>query len=187
MAELTPTEERNLRAVADVLEFWNARDVEGCLRYYHDDITWNNMGMGEVYRGHEGVGGFLTRLFTAFPDLHFEVTEKFARGDQVAEKWHMSGTLLGELMGIPPSGRYIEIPGMSMITLKDGKFFNDSFYFDALEVLHQIGIMPPSSVGETVLGHGLLWCAVNRTKVAAGLAGVALVAGSALAVRSLSR
>jgi len=38
-------------------------------------------------------------------------------------------------MGIPPTGRRVEIPGMSMAELREAKFVSDHFYFDALGVL----------------------------------------------------
>jgi hypothetical protein len=70
----------NLAAVADVLPFWNAPDVDGVLIFYQKDITWNNIAMEATYHGHAEVCGFLGELFTAFPDLTSEVTERIAPG-----------------------------------------------------------------------------------------------------------
>lgn len=139
---LTETEERNLRAVTDVLEFWNVQDVDGVLTFYDDDITWRNVAMEETYEGKGEVGAFLTRLFTAIPDLHFSVPYKIARGDNVAEQWLIEGTHSGTLFGIPATGRRVTLPGMSMVTLRDAKFLRDEFYFDSGIFLRQVGLMP---------------------------------------------
>lgn len=141
-AALTETEERNLRAVTDVLEFWNVQDVEGVLTFYDDEISWKNVAMEETYEGKQEVGAFLTRLFTAIPDLQFSVSDKIARGDNVAEQWEMAGTHRGSLFGIPATGRRVTLPGMSMVTLRDGKFLRDEFYFDSGIFLRQVGLLP---------------------------------------------
>jgi steroid delta-isomerase-like uncharacterized protein len=169
--ELTETEQRNLRSVSDVLQYWNRQDVEGVLNYYDDSITWLNIAMEETYRGKDEVRVFLRKLFSAFPDLNFEVTYKIARGDNVAEQWFIRGTHGGTFMGIPPTGRPVEIPGMSMAELRDGKFVSDHFYFDALGVLRDMALMPPLSVSETPVGRGALYLGVAGSRLAGRVVG----------------
>jgi steroid delta-isomerase-like uncharacterized protein len=169
--ELTETELRNLHSVTDVLQYWNRQDLEGVLTYYDDSITWLNIAMKETYRGKAEVRVFLRKLFAAFPDLNFEVTYKIARGDNVAEQWFIRGTHRGTFMGIPPTGRRVEIPGMSMAELREGKFVSDHFYFDALGVLRDMALMPPLSVSETLVGRGFLGLGVAVTRLVGSLVG----------------
>jgi steroid delta-isomerase-like uncharacterized protein len=164
--ELSAVEQRNLRTVTDVLEHWNRQDVEGVLAHYDDSITWLNIAMEETYRGKGEVRAFLRKLFAAFPDLNFEVTYKIARGDNVAEQWCIRGTHGGTFMGIPATGRRVEIPGMSMAELREGKFVSDHFYFDALGVLRDMALMPPLAVSEMAVGRGALWLGVGAGKLA---------------------
>ena len=168
-AALSETEQRNLRSVTDVLQYWNRQDLEGVLAYYDDSITWLNIAMEETYRGKNEVRAFLRRLFAAFPDLNFEVTYKIACGDNVAEQWYIRGTHLGTFMGIPPTGRPVEIPGMSMAELRDGRFVSDHFYFDALGVLRDMALMPPLSISETLIGRAALSLGVAGSKLGRGL------------------
>src|SRR6266852_1932121 len=170
-SQLSETERHNMGSVTDVLQYWNRQDVEGVLNYYDDSITWLNIAMEETYRGKGEVRVFLKRLFSAFPDLNFEVTYKIARGDNVAEQWFIRGTHRGTFMGIPPTGRRIDIPGMSMAELREGKFVSDHFYFDALGVLRDMALMPPLSVSETLLGRGALGLGVAGTRLVGALAG----------------
>ena len=118
---LTETEERNLRSVTDVLQYWNRQDLEGVLAYYDDSITWLNIAMEETYRGKSEVRVFLRKLFSAFPDLNFEVTYKIARGDNVAEQWFIRGTHLGTFMGIPPTGKQVVQRGLTIYRVEGGK------------------------------------------------------------------
>lgn len=172
---LTETEQRNLRAVADVLPYWNSRDLAGVLGFYDDAITWRNVGLEETYHGKGEVGEFLSGMFSAFPDLHFEVTHKIARGNNVAEEWLFRGTHLGSYMGIPATGRPVQFPGMSMIELRDGKFLEDHFYYDAAAIMRQIGLMPPLSATRNPAVRAVLWAAVNRGKVGRAVGGVAAI------------
>lgn len=169
--DLSETELRNLRSVTDVLQYWNRQDLEGVLAYYDESITWLNIALEETYKGKNEVRGFLRKLFTAFPDLNFEVTYKIARGDNVAEQWFIRGTHLGTFMGIPPTARRVEIPGMSMAGLREGRFVSDHFYFDALGVLRDMALMPPLSVSETLIGRGALQLGVAGTRLVSSLAG----------------
>ena len=181
---LTPTEERNLRAVTDVLQYWNTQDVEGILAYYDDEIRWTNVALEEVYNGKDEVRAFIHRLLVAFPDLNFEVTEKFARDDNISERWYIRGTHLGPFMGIPPTGKRVEIPGISMVRMRNGKFLSDWYLFDASGGLRQMGLLPPLSASETPIMRAALWAAVNRKIVGAAAGALALVA---LVGRKLTR
>jgi steroid delta-isomerase-like uncharacterized protein len=171
---LTANEERNLRAVTDVLQFWNTQDIDGILAFYDDDITWTNVALEETYHGKDEVRAFLGRLFHAFPDLSFDVTYKFVAGDQIAERWAIRGTHLGAFMGVPPTKRRVEIPGMGMVVMRDGKFYRDYFFFDMASSMRQMGLLPPLAMTDTPIMRAALWLAVNRrvTGIAAGVAGL---------------
>ena len=163
--ELTETEERNLKAVADVLPFWNSGDIEGILSFYDDEIVWTNVGLGEVYDGKDEVRGFLERIFAALPDLNFTVHHKIAYGDNVAERWTLTGTHLGTFLGIPATGRPIEIKALSMVELRDGRFLSDQFFWDTREVMHQMGLFPSLTATQSAVGRGFLWVSTKTLNV----------------------
>jgi steroid delta-isomerase-like uncharacterized protein len=163
--ELTEVEQRNLRSVADVLQFWNSGDIEGIVAFYDDEIVWKNVALEESYEGKAEVRQFLTRLFTAIPDLVFTVDFKIARGDNVSEQWTVSGTHLGTFMGIPATGRHVEIRALSMVTLREGKFLRDEFYWDTGAVMRQMGLMPSLAMSQGALARGFLWVGVKSLNV----------------------
>jgi len=176
MADWGKVEETNLRAVTDVLTHWNRHDVNGVLDFYDDGIIWTNVALEEQYHGKQEVGGFIRQLITAFPDLHFSVSERIPHEQFVAEKWEIHGTHLGPFLNIPATGRPVVIPGMSMVEMRNGKFYRDSFYFDSTGILRQMGLMPSIEATQTLPGRALLWAAVNRVPVATLAAFVAIVA-----------
>jgi steroid delta-isomerase-like uncharacterized protein len=182
-AQVAATESVNLGAVAAVLEFWNTHDIDGVLRFYDPEIVWHNVAMEENYAGLAAVRGFLHELFTAFPDLVFDVTWRIARGDEIAEEWVMSGTHANSFLGIPGTGRPFTLTGMSHIVMRDGRFLSDQFYFDSGSFLRQVKLLPPLAAVRSAPGRAVLWAAVHRASL--GGATLAAAAAAVAARRSL--
>ena len=70
--------------------------------------------------GKEGVRQFFGMLRSAFPDLQMEPHEMVAEGDLVCARVTITGTQDGDWMGMPPSGRRIEVEALDMVRLRDG-------------------------------------------------------------------
>jgi predicted ester cyclase len=51
---------------------------------------------------------------SAFPDIHFHTGETFAAGDRVAHRWTFTGTHEGDMMGVEPTGRRVEVSGVEI-------------------------------------------------------------------------
>jgi steroid delta-isomerase-like uncharacterized protein len=162
---LTDVEQRNLETVRGPHPAWSRGDIEGVLAWYDDGIVWNNVALEEVYRGKPAVREFLGRLFTAIPDLEFSVERTIVRGDHVAEQWTIRGTHLGTFMGVPATGRRLEIPGVSMLTVRDGKFLSDDFYFDSAGMLRQAGLLPSLAASQGRVGRAVLGLLVRGQNV----------------------
>ena len=62
----------------------------------------------------------------------------------VVTRWIARGTHRGEFMGIPPSGRRIEVSGMSMDRISGGRIVENWNNWEALEMMQQIGAIPES-------------------------------------------
>ena len=55
-------------------------------------------------------------LFAAFPDISFSIASAgLAAPDFVAAQWIMRGTNSGSMMGLPPTGKPIELHGADFI------------------------------------------------------------------------
>lgn len=185
--ELQPHERANLGAFEGVFPHWNNRDIPRMLEYYNDDIVWRNIAMGEVYNGKEEVRRFLEHLFGGLPDLSLDVTLRVPRGKYVAEEYVIRGTHRGPLWGIPPTGKFLEIPAMSMVELRDGKLKEDHFYFDAASVMRQMGIMPSFDAAQSPLGKVALRLAVNRRPVGIAVGGLGALLVMRRVVKMLRR
>ena len=79
---------------------------------------------------------------SAFPDSRIELGEMIAEGDLVAGPWRATGTHQGELMGIPGSGRAVDLTGIGIDRVVDGKIVESWANWDAIGMLTQLGAMP---------------------------------------------
>ena len=117
----------------------NRGDLEASLAFTAPDATLNGQPLGR-----EGDKHRAEMLATAFPDQHYELQELVAEGDWLAVRWRMTGTHLGELAGptmtIPPTGKRIDIWGMSIYRIEDGMAREIWERFDMMEFLGQLGV-----------------------------------------------
>jgi steroid delta-isomerase-like uncharacterized protein len=91
-------------------------------------------------------------LLTAFPDLAITNEELIAEGDKVAGRWITRGTHLGELQGIPPTGKQVTITSMDINRITDGKIAERWHEYDALGMMQQLGVMPAPDSPVSELG-----------------------------------
>ncbi|HEX5715720.1 MAG TPA: ester cyclase [Thermoanaerobaculia bacterium] len=84
---------------------------------------------------------YLYRL--AFPDLRFEIEDQIAEGDRVVTCLRMRGTQQNTLMAIAPSGRKVDIAGIRVDRIADGRIVESWAHLDALGMLRQLDALPP--------------------------------------------
>jgi steroid delta-isomerase-like uncharacterized protein len=103
-------------------------------------------GMAE---GNAGVLQANAVLAAAFPDTVHLIEDQIAEGDMVVTRLRGRGTFLGECLGIPPNGKIIEITGISIHRIEDGKLMEHWANADMLSFMQQIGALPaPESAPE---------------------------------------
>jgi steroid delta-isomerase-like uncharacterized protein len=77
---------------------------------------------------------------TAYPDVHLTVDDLLADGDKVVARWTTRGTNTGSLMGMPATGRHIELPGISIFRIVNGQVVEEWEGFDSLGMMLQLGM-----------------------------------------------
>ena len=135
----------NLEAVQRYLDAWITRDADGILASLTDDGTYEDPGTGGPIAG-ESLRGYVAGLWSAFPDLTFEI-EVLRRA---AAQWVMRGTNTGSMAALPPTGKQVRLPGADFFTLRDNKVSTVRGYFDSAGVPRQLGldvIVQPKEIG----------------------------------------
>ena len=109
--------------------------------------------------GGQAIGEYAAGLFTAFPDLSFDVISHHATGDgTVAARWLMRGTNTGSLRGNPPTGATVALPGADFIAVEGDKVRSVDGYFDRRAFVEQLGlqvIVQPYSAGPFSFGYSV--------------------------------
>ena len=70
------------------------------------------------------------------------IEDSVSDGDKVAVRFRITGTHSADMMGIPPSGRMVNVIGTGIFRIVDGKVTDNWVNFDALGLLQQIGAVP---------------------------------------------
>lgn len=122
---------------------WNRGDVDAVDRYLADEYTIHS-DPGDPWDGAVLTrAAFKGRLVTSrapFPDLRFDLAEVIADGDRVAIAWSMRGTHTGPLGALPPTGRPIDVQGMTVYYFRDGRITGHRQVVDRLSVARQLGL-----------------------------------------------
>jgi steroid delta-isomerase-like uncharacterized protein len=97
---------------------------------------------GEV-RGIEGARQFAATFRKAFPDLENTIEDMIAEGDKVVMRFRGSGTHEGETTEAfgPPTGKRMEITGITIKRFASGKIVEAWTNFDALGMMQQLGVI----------------------------------------------
>jgi steroid delta-isomerase-like uncharacterized protein len=91
-------------------------------------------------RGPLGMKQFITEYRTAFPDYACTIEDQVAEGDKVVTRWTVRGTQQGELMGIPPTGKQVTLPGVVIDRVSNGQLVETWIQADVLGMLQQLGV-----------------------------------------------
>jgi steroid delta-isomerase-like uncharacterized protein len=99
----------------------------------------------QVYRG----------WFAAFPDLKVLTEQLVLEGDTVALVMTLAGTDVGGFMGLPPTGRHFQFPGVFVFTVENGEIVREQRIYDFTGMLVQIGVLKvkPASDGVTAVSR----------------------------------
>ena len=96
--------------------------------------------------GRDAVVGYAMAWIKGFPDAHITLHQQLADGEWVAQRFTFDGTHTDTLAGpageIPATGRTLHGRGVQMLRIEDDCAAEVQLYFDQVQVLTQLGLMP---------------------------------------------
>jgi steroid delta-isomerase-like uncharacterized protein len=97
-------------------------------------------------RGIEGARQFAATFRQAFPDLQCTIEDMVAEGDKVVMRFRSSGTHQGETEAFgPPTGKRMEMTGVTIKRVSEGKIVEAWTNFDAMGMMQQLGLVPEAA------------------------------------------
>lgn len=131
------------KAVASrfVYDVWSGGDLGLIDEIFAADFVNHSLLPGQS-PARDGIRQFVSRWRSAFPDVNVTADLLVAQGERVAIRWTSRGTHLGGLLGVPPSGRYITVSGITMLTVRDGQITESTQQWALADLLDQAGASP---------------------------------------------
>lgn len=81
----------------------------------------------------------------AFPRYELNPEDLIVEGDKVVVRFNLYGTHQGEFMGIPATGREINVPGIIIYRIADNKIVEHWMQIDSMAMMQQLGAMSTPS------------------------------------------
>jgi predicted ester cyclase len=134
-----------LQVARENVEALNAHDPARLRATYADDAVLETPDAGR-FEGGEQVTGYVMVWLRAFPDAQQTIVNQLVSGNWIVSEFSMSGTHTGTLESpdgdIPPTNRRGTARGVQIQRVEGGKIAEEHLYFDQLEILTQLGLLP---------------------------------------------
>ncbi len=121
---------------------WNAHDADAVAAVFAETAVVRHLGSPDVARGRDAVRERARTLLAALPDFSLERIELLVdeAENANADRWLARGTHRGELIGLAPTGRRIEVEGMTFSRFDHaGAVIDDVNVWDVGALLAQLG------------------------------------------------
>jgi steroid delta-isomerase-like uncharacterized protein len=123
------------------------RDVDAMMEHWKEDGVVDLVPIG-ILRGIDEISAFFREMFAAFPDSEMTVARVAAGQNEVSLEWRMSATFTGgTFQGIEPTGRPVELRGVDIIEIADGKIVSNTAYYDGMAFARGAGLLPAQDSG----------------------------------------
>lgn len=132
------TQQENKAVVERAFEAWDEQDIDAFEEVYAEDVVHRNVNLGGLNALQESA----EEWFDAFPDLSLTIEALVAEDDLVVARVRISGTHDGESAwygGIEPTGEGVELLGLFMERIQNGKIVERWVVENHLKLLDQVG------------------------------------------------
>ncbi len=121
---------------------WESVDNPDVLEeVYAPDVVWHDPDRD--IQGLEEARQFISMFKSAFPDMSATIEDVIAEDDKVVSRVTLRGTHKGETEEFgPPTGRQVELKGITISRIENGKIVEDWDSYDNLGILQQLGLAP---------------------------------------------
>ena len=135
------------KVLEQAIQRWNATDRDGWAALYTEDVVYEGPGGARISGLTDLKERYFDALVTAAPDRGSSDVVLIAEGDHVVEQARYVGTHTGTWRNpdgaeIPATGKKIDFPFVGIFQIRGGKISSIRIYYDQVEVLTQLGLMP---------------------------------------------
>ncbi|MES2891958.1 MAG: ester cyclase [Bacteroidota bacterium] len=92
--------------------------------------------------GIDSARAYYANYLTGFSGITFTIKDVFGMENKLVKHWNFKGTHTGIFFGIPPSNKKVDIDGVTLVRMENGKVAEERDFMDNLEFMQQLGIIP---------------------------------------------
>ena len=125
----------------------NSGDAEAIKEIFSPDYIYHLMFGHDASL--EQIIDWIKPQMAAFPDRTYSVEDILAKGDKVVSRYNYKGTHERDMEGLPPAtGKKIEITGIEIWRVENGKIVESWDVHDSLSLYKQLGMELKPKEGE---------------------------------------
>jgi ketosteroid isomerase-like protein len=127
-------------------KLWNEGRFDAFLEWFSDDAV---LVLPEgIFHGKKEIRDYWEWNKSFWPDRRLMTSSVLVTEDGFAEEYLVEGTFSAPLTMpdgtvFEPNGAHLSLKGMNLIHVRDGKIVSHHIYYDRLELMVQMGILPP--------------------------------------------
>jgi steroid delta-isomerase-like uncharacterized protein len=117
---------------------WNSHDTEAVVALHAPEGIVEDVS-SSPWLGRDAIAVRTRMYLSGLPDLHLSTARAVGDRWTVAYEWRVTGTHRGPLLGLAPSGRTVDLVGVSLLDLdRDGLIASETLYWNPAALRHQI-------------------------------------------------
>jgi len=131
-------------------QVWNVGDEAAIDRLMLPSTRFHGLPSpdGQPVVGPAAFKPFVQAFRQAFPDIRIRVLRTVSEGELVACHCAVTGTHRGAGLGCDATGAAVQIEGMAIAVIRDGRIAEGWNCFDFMTLYQQVGMLPPLSPAE---------------------------------------
>ena len=116
-------------------------DIEGAISVYTDDVEHDAVGFpGSPRKGKAAAGEFYTFLTANFRTENESPLHRYFSGDTMVLEQTMTGSVIGEMLGIPGNGRQVSFRILHVFDFRDGLVSREQVWIDTAAIVAQLTV-----------------------------------------------
>ena len=124
---------------------WDEIINKGNLDYFNDsnftsDVVMHSSPTDVV--GVDNARAYYANYITGFSNITFTIKDVFGMDNKLVKHWNFKGTHSGDFFGIPATNKEVDLDGVTLVRMDHGKIAEERDFFDNLEFMQQLGLMP---------------------------------------------
>ncbi|MBA7537311.1 hypothetical protein ES705_29578 [subsurface metagenome] len=133
------TEEEAKAFVERDLEIWNGGNLALADELYSPKFLYRPIDISEDIVGIDAFKELVKGVRTTYPDFNVKSKELIIKNDRIVNHWMTTGTNTGPLGELPPTNKKIQISGITIIKVVNGKIAEEWLFYNYAAIYRQLG------------------------------------------------